>query len=288
MSSELQQLLSLLPPGDDVLDPLIIIPVFNNGNYLINFTEQLKKLGLNRYLVFDGGSSEQATVKILEEMRVDNRVLGLQNNPGPRYFFESREVFDCLPSIFCVSDPDLSLSAKLPRDFLKNFYDLSVEFSIGKVGMALDLEGDLIEDEFFFYGEWHTIRKWEEKYWRTRLPNSIGLEVYQSEIDTTFALYNKTYLHPKFFFPALRVAGDFTATHLPWLIRNPVENPFNQPAEHGVQTWTTWSHASTLANLRNVTEQYERRLSLIETSFSWRFTAPLRNAGRLFRKIFQR
>ena len=42
------------------------------------------------------------------------------NNPGPRYFFESAEIFDYLPQIFCVSDPDLDLNEKLPTDFLQS------------------------------------------------------------------------------------------------------------------------------------------------------------------------
>lgn len=284
--NELQRLLSSLPPGDLVLNPLIIIPTFNNGAYLVNFVNQLEKLNLSRFLVFDGGSSEPVTLTVLEKLEEENRVLVLPGNPGPRQFFESADIFDYLPPIFCVSDPDLTFNDQLPKDFLQHLYGLSVEFSIGKVGMALDLDKDLVEEEFFFYGEWHTIRGWEGKYWQNRVPNALDLEVYRAEIDTTFALYNKLYLDPDDFFSALRVAGNFTASHLPWLRANEVEEHSLLREIPASQSWTTWSHASSLANLRSVSERNQHRLTLMENSLSWRITAPLRSIGRMIQKWF--
>jgi len=283
--SKLERLLSSLPAGDLVSDPLVLIPTFNNGAYLLNFINQLQRLDLTRYLVIDGGSSEPATLRVLGDLQEENRVMVVANNPGPRYFFESAEIFDSLPPIFCVSDPDLDLNEKLPTDFLQNLYDVSVQFSTGKVGFALDLDEDLIEEEFFFYGEWHTIRGWEEKYWRDRVPNTLDLEVYRAEIDTTFALYNKLYLHPDDFFSALRVAGDFTASHLPWLKDNPLDKPLSFRDDPALHSWTTWSKASSLADLRKVNERNEHKLRLMENSFSWKITAPLRTIGRLLQKI---
>ena len=59
-----------------------------------------------------------------------------------------------------------------------------------------------------------TIKEWEEQFWRMKLYHE-KLEVYQAPLDTTFAVYRKSNLLEDFF-DGVRVAGDFSAIHLPW------------------------------------------------------------------------
>jgi len=59
-----------------------------------------------------------------------------------------------------------------------------------------------------------SIKEFESRYWVNRLQHD-ALELYASQIDTTFAVYRKqNYIGN--FHSGIRVAGNFSAIHLPW------------------------------------------------------------------------
>ena len=61
------------------------------------------------------------------------------------------------------------------------------------------------------------IWEWEEQFWEKPIGELHGGDrVYDAPIDTTFALYDQDYFDPADFTRAVRVAGRFTARHLPW------------------------------------------------------------------------
>jgi hypothetical protein len=72
---------------------------------------------------------------------------------------------------------------------------------VGKAGLALDLsDRDTMRDEPMQIGErtWH-IWEWEDQFWRNE-PKPLrpgGDPVYRAPVDTTFALYDKTFFNPK-------------------------------------------------------------------------------------------
>ena len=64
----LSEFLVRYPSKNNIEDPFLIIPTFNNGAYVKNFIAQLKALGLNRYLLLDGGSDDPDTVVMLTNL----------------------------------------------------------------------------------------------------------------------------------------------------------------------------------------------------------------------------
>ena len=47
--------------------------------------------------------------------------------------------FKKLPKVFCVTDPDLQLNAKMPLNFTDRLLAVSEKYKMGKVGLALDI-----------------------------------------------------------------------------------------------------------------------------------------------------
>lgn len=107
-------------------------------------------------------------------------------------------------SWIAYSDSDLELNPETPQDFISQMINLATKYGREKVGLALERE-DIPEDSEYRIGT----KSWEAKYWQNQLePN-----VYDAEVDTTFAVIR---VGQPFQYSSLRVAGDFTARHLPW------------------------------------------------------------------------
>jgi hypothetical protein len=78
----------------------------------------------------------------------------------------------------------------------------------GKIGLAIDIS-DLPDG---FPGK-QDIIQWESKYWA----NPLGDDYYGAEVDTTFALYDAHKIK-HYTYDALRLAGPYTARHIPWYL----------------------------------------------------------------------
>jgi hypothetical protein len=144
----------------------------------------------------------------------------LAGNPGPRHVFLDPAIYARLPRYFCLTDPDLAINPAMPPDFLGELAALAARERVGKAGLALDLsDRNAMRDEPMQIGErsWH-IWEWEDQFWRDELPplRPGGDPVYRAPVDTTFALYDRTFFDPDRFLDAIRVAGRFTCRHLPW------------------------------------------------------------------------
>ncbi len=281
--NEIRRFLARYPASGLVSDPLVIVPTFNNGPYLQNCLSQLQKLGLKRYLIFDGGSSDPETVSIVQRLVSEDRAIIFPDNPGPRHFFENKSIYSELPEVFCVTDPDLEFNSDLPEQFTNRLYSLGVEKRVGKVGLALSIEGQLREEEFFFGKKWRTIRQWESQFWLKPITNSLGLEAYDAPIDTTFALYNKKFLGKNDFFKGIRVAGEFTARHLPWYTNS--ASLEDERRSDQISVHSTWNKTASAFGERRALENALKKIEEMESSFSWKITAPLRMFHRVFLKL---
>ena len=73
-----------------------------------------------------------------------------------------------------------------------------------------------------------------------------SLEVYSAAIDTTFAVYNKSndnLCGNKKKFNSIRVAGNFTSIHLPWMINDPMpDGELNEYLINDKNKLSTWGH----------------------------------------------
>lgn len=106
-----------------------------------------------------------------------------------------------------------------------------------KVGFALDISDSA---DMFLYKDYHlgkSISEWESKFWTERLPDE-ALEVYLAQVDTTFHVFNKRGLAKR----QLRIAGMYTAKHLPWYRNNTLVSPARM-----TQVYRNASRVSTIA-----------------------------------------
>lgn len=199
--------------------PPILIISFNNHEFVGNTISQLHRLGIDdaSIIVIDNASSWDESQAFLETLKC--RVIRNAENFG-HLCWARPEIYSTLPDKFCVTDPDLQFNPNLPKNFIEVMSELADRFQASKVGFALDIaDGELM----FQYPDYHlgqSILEWESQFWKQRVPGE-SLEVYLAEVDTTFHVFNKHGFHRR----QLRVAGDYTAKHLPWYRTNPVIPP---------------------------------------------------------------
>ncbi len=197
--------------------PVIIIN-FNQLEYLkdlIHFLEDKKTINI---IIIDNNSTYLPLLKYYDEI-ADNIVIHRQkDNLGHLVFWKNRELFHKYANgFFIVTDADIVPNTSLPTNYLKRMLDLLYKYKeITKIGFALKI--DDIPNEYPLKDK---VLNWEKKFWTTPLEK----DVYQSDIDTTFALYwpgtdrFTEYLYPSFF-NAIRLAGDYTAQHGGWYLKS--------------------------------------------------------------------
>jgi len=191
--------------------PIIII-CYNNYKYVQNTLAQILKINKKYYdntIILNNSSTCLDTIEFLKN--TDVTIIENENN-GPWVSpVKNAHIYDSLPDKYVLTDPDLQFNENLPSNFIEILSELSDKYRAGKVGFALDLsDHDKMYEGVYAYGK--SIFDWEIQFWESPLYDS-NYEIYVAPIDTTFALVNKKYAEPHF---DLRVAGDFTAKHLPW------------------------------------------------------------------------
>lgn len=190
------------------MHPLVVIS-YNNHAYVENTVVQAEKFGLQT-IVIDNASTYEKTRCSLKEIGHKARVIHLADNVG--YTCWTRpEIYDQLPARFFLTDPDLQWNAQLPVDFPSRLDSLCSTFGTNKIGFALDLSDsvDMYQDADYY--QQRSIRNWEAQFWTKRIEHP-SYALYEAALDTTFHLFDKHALGGL----QMRVAGDFTARHLPW------------------------------------------------------------------------
>ncbi len=194
----------------------VLIPTFNNPTHLARMVEQLRSLGLTRIMVIDNASTWPPMLSLLASLEPPIRVFRREANHGPRSVL-SRGNLDALPQFFAVTDPDLELNRDLPENFLERLAELTQRYRIGKAGFALDIsEPERMITHIYPNGEPVDLITHENKYWNDQVDVVDGNPVYLAKLDTTFAVYNQRFFQRIRFLDAVRVAGRYTAKHIPW------------------------------------------------------------------------
>lgn len=206
--------------------PIVII-CFNNYRYVQNTISQLEKLS-NEYkkqiIVLNNKSTCDDTIRYLDTLADDVKVINNYDNLGP-WINKKRNshIYNMLPDKYIVTDPDLEFNKDLPVDFVDQLRVLSDKYNCINVGFALDItncERDMLNYPDYF-DKRMSIYELESSYWVHKIPND-EYELYKAPIDTTFGLFNKRG-NPDL---QIRVAGCFTAKHLPWYKENPLFNVY--------------------------------------------------------------
>ena len=197
----------------------VLVPCFNSPTYARNMLGQLRALGFGRVVLLDNASTSPDMRDWLNSLNGEATVIWLPGNYGPHHVIHDPGSLAWLPRYFCITDPDLQFNPALPDGFLGHLATLTKRYSKGEAGFALDISDHhaMRDDLFDVGGRKSNIWEWERQFWEQPLePLESCDSVYDAQIDTTFALYDKDFFDPANSLRAVRVAGRFTARHLPW------------------------------------------------------------------------
>ena len=198
----------------------VVIPAFENPSDIRAMVGQLDRLDGVVPWVVDNGSISDEMRACLDEMSAQAHIFRLGENLGPHFGVFEGCVWDALPEVFCVTDADLAFHPAMPRDAVAQLRAAMKRFGMAKAGLALDIShrSGLRDETFRIAGRDWTIRDWEQKFWTDPLGETPGGDsIFRANLDTTFAVYDRRKLDlTTGFFKAIRIAGRFTARHLPW------------------------------------------------------------------------
>ncbi len=199
----------------------VLVPCFNNPTYSRMMMDQLRSLGFCKIILIDNASTLPSMREYISHLISipEIRVILLEENLGPRHCFTDERTLALLPRRFCVTDPDLKFNNALPEGFIGDMAVIAEKFKIGKVGFALEISDHHLMDqsEYDIDGNIKKIWEWEGQFWKDPIDRLSGGDcVYRASVDSTFALYDQEYFKSEDYTKAFRIAGRFTARHLPW------------------------------------------------------------------------
>jgi hypothetical protein len=190
--------------------PIVTIG-YNNLHFLKNFINQIKKFN-NPIIVFDNKSTYAPMFEYYKEIKQELgskiQIRLMDKNYGSAVYLRLRNT---LPKKFILSDSDLFLNPKMPQNFSDILYNLSNKYKAYKIGLALDISDKekFLKCDNYINGK--SIYDWEKEFWKKKIQDP-NYELYSAPTDTTFCLINDNYIGG----PQIRIAGNFTAKHLPW------------------------------------------------------------------------
>ena len=225
--------------------PILII-CHNNHIYVDNMVKQLKKINstyTSSIKIINNASTNIETISYLKSCSID--VIQNQNN-GPWISPHiNQHIYNDLPDKYIVTDPDLQLHENTPSNFIEILSKLSDDYQSKKIGFALDISDyDLMFQTKNYAGTNITIYEWEKQFWQNKI-NDSTYELYNAEIDTTFALINKKYIYSDI---CIRIADSFTCKHLPWYKNNSLFNVYDN--------YQTNSNMSSISSISRTIKEY--------------------------------
>jgi FkbM family methyltransferase len=220
--------------------PIIII-TYNNYKYVENTIKQLIKINKdyeNNIQILNNCSTCSDTIAYLKTLKY--KIIENTGNHGPRVNKkDNRHIYDILPDKYILTDPDLEFNENMPSNYIEHLSKISDELNIFKLGLALD-----ITDSDKFYQYKHpmfnlSIAEIEAHYWKNYFKHN-NYDLYAAPVDTTFALYNKNAKNDNV---DVRIAGNFTAKHMPWYIETKLFNLYeNYMLYKDVPDWSSGAY----------------------------------------------
>jgi hypothetical protein len=196
---------------------------------------QLRDRGYTNIMILDQASNYKPQLVLLDEMEEYATVVRLGHNYGPHWFFTSGLALK-FPQWFVYTDPDIYFTDAIGSLFLDDMVTISTDLGAAKLGLALDIGKPeaMLAVSMAVGGREYSISEWEKQFWMKRMVSKTHV-IYEAPVDTTFALYNRAvfdiYMQrfqdsrvfdcmstPK----SYRLAGDFTAIHMPWMKDDPI------------------------------------------------------------------
>ena len=206
--------------GGTTRDIPIFIISWNQYTYVKSMVEQLQKYPNTKIYIIDNNSTYKPLVDYLKKIDGKNgvEVLYQPENYG-HTVYERPDIYERGGEMYIVTDPDLTLNANMPDNFREIMAEISESHKANKVGFALDITNNLDLTKKLDGKPNETFAVNEAQYWKDRIQHP-KYELYRAPIDSTFALINKKYRTLGNMYNSIRMAGDFTAVHRPWIINH--------------------------------------------------------------------
>ena len=217
--------------------PIYIIS-FNRLSYIQQMIEWLEKYGLHNIHIIDNASTYPPLLEYLT--KTPYKVHYMTKNFGHRVFWECGQFDEVIKnSMYILSDPDIAPNKALPNDFIFQLYCLLGYYkNITKAGFALQID-NLPNTEIS-----SKVKKWESQFWTKPLSNKNNMKIFHAPIDTTFALYRpgKIKMGSGAFFSGIRVAGNYSAVHIPWYNTSSLTEEDIFYKKHALKASATWTN----------------------------------------------
>lgn len=210
--------------------PIFIIS-FNNLSYVKQIITSLEKFDLTNIHIVDNNSDYPPLLDFLKQTKYQVHMMKI--NWGHKVIWDSH-CFDEIiyNSPYVVSDPDIELSSNLPLNFMEILLNILNQFDlVTKIGFALKI------DDLADFLNSNKVKTWESQFWQYRIPDN-KYELYKADVDTTFALYRPGNLSENNFYTAIRIAGEFSARHLPWYMRSEEQDYYEKTSSSKSASWS--------------------------------------------------
>lgn len=196
---------------DDPKDIPIIINNYNRLDYLTQLIASLEARGYRNIRIIDNKSNYPPLLKYYDTCPY--KVYRLAENVGYLAIWETDIYKEYEKSYYVYTDSDMRIVDECPDDFMDKFINILEKYPMAqKAGFGLKI--DDLPDTF---KNKQTVLDHEARFWHY----PVGDDVYDAEIDTTFALYRpfckgkadrcqKTY----------RTGGRYQIHHLPWYVNS--------------------------------------------------------------------
>ena len=195
----------------------LYIPTFNNPTYTRNFLNQVDGLNFSQIIILDNKSTYQPMIDLLAQIDSKYEVIRLEENYGPHYILRNPEYYKTLPDIFSLSDPDVEFPKNISENFQEEMIKIGIKYRFGKVGFAIEVpsENEFLELVVNLDGKLRNMHEWEQQFWQNEIDKTTsGDPIFQTTLDTQFAIYNKEFFNPEERYKALRIGGKYTSKHL--------------------------------------------------------------------------
>lgn len=204
--------------GAECFSVPIIINNRNRLTFLKELVEWLEKAGYKNVFILDNDSTYTPLLEYYKTCPA--KVLFLKKNLGYKALWFSEYCDQFRGSYYVYTDPDVLPNASCPSNVIERLYDVLQRYpQFEKAGVALRI--DDIPDHYSAKAE---VMRIEKKWWK----NEIGKDIYDSPVDTTFALYRPLAWGDAEDCRACRVAGDIIFKHQPWYENSAAPTPEDQ------------------------------------------------------------
>lgn len=221
--------------GIETTDPKeipIIINNFNRVSCLKKLIRSLEKRGYRNIYIIDNASTFPPLLEYYEECPY--KVFRLEKNIGYLSIWESG-IYDIFKrSYYVYTDSDMEIDENCPDDFMAKFVDILKRFPMAqKAGFGI--RTDNLPSHFKDRDE---VIEHEARFWE----NEVEKNIYEAEIDTTFALYRpfckgKADRHQKTY----RTGKPYVIRHLPWYVDS---EKMTEEEEYYIKSITQSTHWS--------------------------------------------